>query len=202
MKGILFKPDMIQAIVEGRKTQTRRVANLPANVQVNKSGVYTLIWDDENECHWSSDYYPRYQVGETVYIKEAYSHYGNDLTLGVWTAQVIYKLDGLKRSIPFGHQFHPREKWWNTGKPINYMQTPLFMPAWAARYFIAIISVEPQRLWEITPRDCAAEGIEGKNMLDCYILNDFHILWDSINKKYPWKSNPWVWKYEFRMERK
>ena len=104
---------------------------------------------------------PRYHIGEVVYIKEGYSHYGDELNCGVWTALIEYKVDGSLSRIPFGEQIPPREKWWNTGKSVRYYQTPLFMPAWAARFFIKILDVRPELLTlPLSAEELALEGGE------------------------------------------
>ncbi len=167
MNGILFKPDMIKAIIEGRKTQTRRVINpQPTHFHYATTGQYPCRTDGE-QIH------PRYQVGEVVYIKEAY-----------------YRMDcetmGFEKSI----------KW----------LSPLFMPAKDARYFIRITDVRAVRLQEITPEDCISEGISTSWMGSSLVASDgdlirrYEILWDSINKKNPWVTNPWVWVYTFKVE--
>lgn len=204
MKGILFKPDMIKAIVEGRKMVTRRLIKpQPALTRVliqNAAGNWRYM-DKEGIDPDSPTWKPRYQVGEVVYIKEAYAHYGDALNKGVWTAQIKYKLDCEKRHIPFAHTVPPREKWWNTGKPLDYFQSPLFMPAWAARYFIKIKDVRAERLQEITPEDCIKEGATMSDYPP-FALMDFSLLWDKINQECPWESDPWVWRFNFkRVER-
>ena len=217
MKGILFKPDMIRAIVDGRKTVTRRVLNpQPKHFHYTMTRMYPCKIDGEQIK-------PRYQVGETVYIKEAYSHYANHLWLGNWVACVIYPGAG-KGDISFGTQEPPTEKWWNTGKPSGYTQTPLFMPAWAARYFLKIKDVRAERLQDITEEDARAEGAachwdKGDLLWEqavekCQVPHTkewnnasvgstyrfgYQLLWDSINGKGDFALNKWIFRYEFEV---
>lgn len=233
MKGILFKPDMIQAIVEGKKTQTRRVIKPQPSCKCEVPDWHGQVIDwigykhegktayfcykcgsglrhiDEFSAHGIK---PRYQPGEVVYIKEAWQlvemrkgHYATALYAGGiclnhdwndWIEQEWPKADWAKK------------------------RTPLFMPAWAARYHIKIISVDAQRVQEITEEDAKAEGASchwEKGCKDWEIVTKrikvqdwaaaigstyrlgFEILWDSINPKYPWESNPFVWKYRFEL---
>jgi len=202
MNGILFKPEMVQAIVEGRKTVTRRVIKpQPIGRQfittTMNPNVFALL--DGTEKRLKNLKAP-YEVGETVYIKEAWrpswkatEHYS--------APAVEYKLGGeiLARTqagqYPDG-QFH-NAKW----------RSPLFMPEWAARYFIEIKDVRAERLQEITLEDAKAEGMplalpytRGNDFVGARNLGRlgcFQVLWDSINKDYPWESNPWVFRYEF-----
>lgn len=190
MKGILFKPDMIKAIVEGRKTQTRRVikelspdfdweaidAGLP--LRMFKDGIGGCIFLQ-----------PRYQVSEVVYIKEAWAvksftpNYEEENQL-----LIRYKSDYAQRWITVNY-----ETWAKYSQQKYFCwKSPLFMPAWAARYFIRILDVRPERLQEISPEGMKAEGLPSG-----IPSPSFANTWDSINPNYPFESNPWVWRYEF-----
>jgi hypothetical protein len=163
MKGILFRADSIKAIVEGRKTVTRRV--------IKPQPPNTAIMAD------SEDIKSRYQVGDVVYIKEAY-----------WK-----DIDGSL----FDYADAPRE----LIPDFCTLVSPLFMPEWAARYFIRIKDVRAERLQDIltTAKDVFLEGLPDE-YAECafgFALDWFKGLWDSIHKDYPWEANPWVFRYEF-----
>lgn len=202
MKGILFKPDMIKAIVEGRKTQTRRVIKpQPCFEAVACEPKVLLDILTEKKS--------RYKVGETVYIKEAHciECYKND---GIEVACYKYDEDPSFFSIA-GLLFELCDidcgmaKW----------RSPMFMPAWAARYFIKIIDVRAERLQEICGEDVNNEGVNYENIWGKYSKPDwdsfidaqediaisaFAKLWNSINKQpYDWQSNPWVFAYKFQV---
>lgn len=196
MKGILFKPDMIKAIVENRKTVTRRVIKwrpLHEGLNLSFSGLsvgdymtdvptsgkvlYSMggaCWQQRTERE-----FPHYKVGETVYIKEAWC--------------LPDPTD--KRTICYrGEPVTTGQKW----------KSPMFMPEWSARYFLKIVSVRPERLQEITEEDAFLEGCSIGYGANFQISRKemYQILWDSINPKTPWASNPWVWRIEFeRIER-
>jgi len=282
MKGILFKPDMIKAIRENRKTVTRRLAGLK---EINQEpGKWELSGFNEGGKldfgvvrFWRKDdinipalvVKPRYQVGETVYIKEAHYRFGHwQATGGVTengrteyefvaeTEEVRY-LENPPDSFLIGPYGYFNGTAW-------YKRSPLFMPAWAARYFLKITDVRAEKLCGITEEDAIAEGtirypdkirqghiyrtlsdytyeayplkwgfIKGEKLKADYpslglarlysldkrdgqcihlspkdafsLLEDeemsyreaYQYLWDSINKDYPWESNPWVFRYEF-----
>ena len=200
MKGILFKLDMINAIREGKKTQTRRLSGLkkineepdkwklyPA--QSAKSEFFTFFsGNNYSEDNKSLVFIkPRYHKDEVVYIKETWA--------------VDKKYDNLKISeIPeigrvvnlvYKDQ-HPPFNTSGSGK----WRSPLFMPAWAARDFVKILDVRAQRLNQISSNDCRAEG--------SYMATDkddevgFVNLWNSINPKYTWESNPFVFAYTLK----
>ena len=178
MKGILFKPDMIQAIIEGRKTQTRRVIKPQPKADLIKHANSSYWISGLTDDTYERVHIPRYQVGETVYIKEAWceSYYGEP---------ICYKLDGKESPGPKG-----------------FWRSPIFLKAINARYFILIKGVRAERLQEITPKDCIAEGIIEEYGDGLALRDKFENLWDSINKDYPWESNPWVFRYEFEYQAK
>ncbi len=243
MKGILFKPDMIKAIVEGRKTQTRRLDGLK---DINKepdawkpcgdNGEWTFTVDGKYRQFLHTPILegfnnlrapkPRYQVGDVVYIKEAWR-------IGAWNEDmpaiaVDYKLDNFAReewltapedydfeklwiecsdeASDAGKEFDGEGQYhWNPGESPCRWRSPLFMPEWAARYFIQITDVRPERLQEITEEDAMAEGCSlmvgvtaGGGMGLASAKYAYMKLWDSINPKYPWASNPWIWVYTFK----
>jgi len=140
MKGILFKPDMIKAIVEGRKTVTRRVIKpQPTNRYHSpiQASIYLIqltgtdAWGFQRPSCADLPFLvkPRYQVGETVYIKEAYcrSCYDDGLKTDSGGICICYRAD-------MGPQ-------WKGANPCveGKWSSPMMMPAWAARHFIKIL---------------------------------------------------------------
>jgi len=201
MKGILFKPWKIKFIAEhpDMELQTRRVIKpqpilYNGNPQfcTNQDGTLfgIAIPDKGFEKDWRNIKYlqPRYQVGETVYIKEAYWEDSGD---------IYFKLDFPNGEVPTNMYFE-KGKW----------KSPLFLPEILARYFPVITDVRAERLQEITEEDAKKEGtallgyttqfgrLLGKNTYRW----SFEQLWNSINKDYPFESNPFVWVYTFRIK--
>lgn len=182
MKGILLKPELLRAAIEGRKTVDHQLDGLkeinecPDRWKVNKyASPYVSFERDDGEFLVIK---PRYQVGETVYLQEA----------GVWDIKTGYR--AYKENMPA-----TQAKW----------VSPLFMPAWAARYFALIIGVSAGRVQSITPGDAVAEGAEymppGEPRVERLTVSQivFASYWDSINPKYPWASDPWNLRYEFKL---
>jgi len=116
-----------------------------------------------------------------VYIKEA------------WAAEKQY--DHLKpREIPhIATIFYLLEGY--DPSTMGKKRSPLFMPERFARTFLSILDVRPERLQDITNADAKLEGVtfDGRE----YRLT-YADLWDSINKKQTWESNPWVWRISFK----
>ena len=139
--------------------------------------------------------FANYQVDEVVYIKEAHRYIQNDGD--PYDFGIQYKLDS-------------QVKWWrDNGNLMEYpidekWRSPLFLKEIFARHFIKITGVRVERLQEITLEDCIAEGIHSYTFAkSCLSFNPpdarwkFIELWNSINPKYPWDSNPWVFPYDF-----
>jgi len=213
MKGILFKPDMIKAIVEGGKTVTRRTINpQPPDDAIDVFSWFEpgIILDKAPEGLWVEDKNglkfwgkPRYQVGEVVYIKEAHRFVQANADSNSDFA-VVYPDGELKF-------------WRDNGDTMNYpidekRRSPLFMPAWAARYFIKITDVRAERLQEIEnePDGFVKEGyiplmigksaIDGKPFEASLDFAWYENLWDIINGEGDYALNKWVWRYEFNFE--
>ena len=194
MKGILFKSEMLRAVTERKKTVTRRLlkpqpAKGTVRLEHTSKNYFIERWlvdlrglypGSEPTTILGNLHKSRYQVGEVLYIKEAWWGQGGD---------IYYKSD------------------WLTSKPVNMFfdggkwKSPLFMPKWAARYFILIKDVRSERLQEITEEDAVKEGDPAQGLIASE--NDhrtwFQHQWNSINKTYPWESNDWVWRYEFEL---
>ena len=220
-KPILFNTEMVRAILEGRKTVTRRVikpklrdGEYGFNVWYNEiTGNHVVEKYDEDENSFCPTRYvnPPYSVGDILYVRETF----NDIE----TDTILYAAD--EEFIDFGckrvddYLFMESEIKW---KP------SIHMPKSAARIFLRITDVRVERLQDITEEQAIKEGVEGipcdcKN-LDSYgscedccnygwwepPVLDFHYVWDHTIKKqdldrYGWQANPWVWVYEFeRME--
>ena len=212
MKGILFKPDMIQAIVEGRKTQTRRLIKPQPKHIIDK---HSITIDGQTSLYIQTDLGKSlkvgYQVGETVYIKEAFIiEQAEDFTE---PSDRPFKNDyewGLL--IPHYKSTDPDPDLYDEEDRLVSWRSPLFMPEWAARYFIKILAVRAERLQEITEDGCVAEGYPlgqvtfglTPKQLEIAIamrIGWYHTLWNSINKDYQWESNPWVFVYEFNFSK-
>lgn len=188
MKGILFKPDMIKAIVDGRKTQTRRLSGLK---EINREpdrwellGAPSDVLLYFRFVHINGkvmDIRPRYQVGEVVYLKEGIHRFSIEYA--------SYSLD----STPVMCLLTASRFLWRWQRDTL---SPMFLPQEAARHHIQITGVGLGRLREITEADVIAEGIEDIGAGD--LRGMYAVLWDSINPKFPWDSNPWCWRYEFK----
>ncbi len=124
---------------------------------------------------------PRYNKGETVYLKEPY--FFEDVS------KDNLPFDEIKL-YKFNNYEEEKERTW---------KNKLFMPEKHARYFIKITDVKVEELQDITESNAISEGIEDTS--SGWAITAFETLWDSINKKAPyrWEDNPYVWVYEFEL---
>lgn len=192
-RPILFSGEMVRAILEGRKTQTRRVVKLPRpmeqpNMFFNVSEEWT-VYDAATTpaTEWHSIKCPYGSVGDRLWVKE---------TLAADERGMFYFADNTPVNVPDNFTQTVREK-----------LPSLFMPRWASRITLEITNVRVERLHDISEVNAMAEGIQlaedarmfaDESPTRYSAVAQFQALWDKINgKKYPWSSNPWLWVIEF-----
>lgn len=190
MKPILFNTDMVKAILDGRKTQTRRlVKNIPLNesyFEVVDGTPYAC--DGDIEWHPAVEFCP-IQKGDVLYVRETWDRYVDGNT---GETMYIYRTYCRNRKIledVGGYKI----KW----------RPSIHMPKEAARLFLRVSGVRCERLQDMTPEDCANDGgFEPEAIKAVGIAPLFGTLWDStVNKdamaRWGWAANPWVWVIEF-----
>ncbi len=198
-KPILFNTEMVGAILDGRKTQTRQVVKPQYRVieNDNENRIPLAFWADKDK--WIK---PPYQVGDTIWVRETWC-YGGD------TSKILFELEPRATDILYKADSSIADKY------IVKWRASIHMPREAARIFLKVKNVQVKRLNDITEIDISKEGIETfcseclwrnkckVNGYDAYTyLSEFSHLWDSAVKKkdldkYSWEANPWVWVIEF-----
>lgn len=218
-KPIIFSTEMVRAILEGRKTQTRRV--------VKQHIVDRFILDDNGnllgsytagipEAYPSVDDAP-YQPGDILWVRESWCEK---------RGKYFYKADNICNGctedgicLPEGVAKHITCALCEDRDGYIKWRPSIHMPREAARIFLRVKNVRVERLQEITPVEVVAEGMGAHECRECIatygnpccqdeesecglgdeILGDFRELWDSLNAKrgYGWDTNPWVWVIEF-----
>ena len=202
VKSIPFNAAMVRALLEGRKTQTRRIVNLDRYythlLGYNSTGLLKQyengklglefvnaargLYSRENPDGLSAKYVPiSFFVGDRLCVREAFSgfdflrnHPPRDWPLSpIW-----YWADG-----------NPSDKDWTRPKP------SIHMPRWASRLTLLVTDVRVQRLQDISEEDAIAEGVNlarADGRLDPTSRLAFSNLWDSIHGPGAWDANPWV----------
>lgn len=195
---ILFSGEMVKAILDGRKTMTRRVCKLDtANFDYDlKDKDYGPFLQNEYGDSINVKELAPYQVGDILYVRETWRCVKYDSTDGDLSYGVEFK-DGTRKYF----EFDDNERFHQFGKFAfkNGWQPSMFMPREAARIWLEVTDVRVERLQEITYDDCLSEGMWDYGT-DVDTLAAFQELWQSLNAKkgYGWDENPWVWVYEFK----
>ena len=207
---IIFNSEMIKAVLDGRKTQTRRIVKWPLKggspnpILRITEGISrgTYIAHDGNGNN--TIFCPYGKVGDKLWVREAFC-------CGVeWDYEKPSELDPLcgANDIWFPSGQNEVENPDKAEKPEGYGKTrpSIFMPRWASRITLEITAIRVERVKDMTEGDAIAEGIDAPPMIRTReqvekLWLDFKTLWDSINKKrgYGWESNPWVWVVEFKV---
>jgi len=211
-KPIIFSTPMIQAILNGRKTQTRRVLKpqphkyLPEGkyrydgLQEFIPAIELLDANGEPTEKYFSCGKPRYQPNDLLWVREVW-RYCEDANGYCYKASQPYEADNCRK---FASVCAHSPKW----------RSPIHMPKEAARIWLRVTGVKVERLNDISNDDAKAEGIpEGSNSthfnLDGSIkehidytdyIEEYRELWDKIHKNdgyHCWNLNPWVFVYEF-----
>lgn len=222
---IIFSGEMVRAILDGRKTQTRRVIK-PQPQWVEKPQWWILPFpkgrfDHLNFCRrealeiatlYLAHYCCPYGVpGDTLWVREAFQHFGNaQIGDNPIVAHVKYRADGatLDRGKWENFADTPHQRWWNTGK--HPWSPSIHMPRWACRLELEVTKVRVERVQEISFKDIHAEGVRGDTHPDIGMPHRddersariyFMDLWDSINAKrgFGWDANPFVWVIDFKL---
>ena len=193
---ILFNGDMVRAILDGRKTVTRRAvkykySNTEMKMHTDKYGTRLIeIQEDiEGETHgknpdgstWHKllpyiEKSPPYRSGDILYVREAWTYHDGAVDGIIYKARCPEKLAKSKK-------WHPS----------------IHMPKKAARIWLKVTDVRVEPLKDIDTLGCQQEGID---ITGHGVFKRFSSLWDSTIRKadidrYGWAANPWVWVIEF-----
>lgn len=199
---ILFSGEMVRAILEGRKTQTRRV------VKVQPKGDYWRAHMVGASVQWTADldppstwpanpiWCPYGDVGDRLWVREAM--FSDALGFAMYAADGV----GVK-SPTYDGRYDPilsRADWpWRGTR--RKTSPAIFMPRDYSRITLELTAVRVERLQDIRTRDIIAEGVsEDPSYLGSAnrYRHPYVALWDDINGKGAWDSNPFVWVLTFK----
>lgn len=223
-RPITFTAEEVLAILDNRKSQTRRPQGLDDvnNYPGKLSGSCSLGGDLGYQGLAKSNYY--------IKNKKGYAKNNGLVHMFVGESKDEKEINPIPVKCPFGaagDRLWVRETWakllapdgtsarqsvvvYKADNPQGLLVpqkwcSPIFMPRWASRITLEIINVRAEKLQDINYADAIAEGIlqnyswwtvkENNFRNPC---DAFHFLWDSINgKKHPWDNNDWVWVIDF-----
>lgn len=222
-RGIIFNAEMVRAVLEGRKTQTRRIIKDCPTVQdgwypdrYNNSAEWTF-WGargsaDAGRCTLPFVKCPFGEVGDRLWVRETWMP--DAPRDGTWGDVEFYGCKGSPLSM-IPKQFRKPEHCihratWDGSEMVGWTPS-IHMPRWASRITLEITGVRVERSQDITEQDAAAEGVPPAGDLlpdypDTYLTPKgdfatakvaFQRLWESIYGEESWQANPWVWVIEF-----
>ncbi|HBS0038477.1 TPA: hypothetical protein L9I23_002932 [Klebsiella pneumoniae] len=196
-RGMIFNAEMVRAILDGRKTQTRRImAPQPAD------DIERCIFPNPEAIGWKSSLRHKHgsttahfchygKPGDRIWVRETWNKYGGLLT---YRADHDW-IDDMRKETVCTAEWVPS----------------IHMPRWASRILLEITDVRVERLNAISEEDARAEGIIDGGCLNCGepepcgcanpepdAADAFAYLWQSIYGQESWNANPWVWVIEFK----
>ena len=195
-RPILFKDDMIRAILEGRKTQTRRIAK-------------NVVFDSKFRSKWKAvhkhtevaidtppamlgDVCPYGQLSDRLWVREAHA----------FVPMPAYRCStGIYQKINPSDDYEACVYRENFDRARSFPWRPsIHMPRWASRITLEITDVRVERLQDISIDDAKAEGspTHGHSGAEISPRKGFRHLWGRINGHESWDANPWVWVIEFK----
>lgn len=206
-RPILFNAQSVRAILEGRKSQTRRVVKLPKTLPQSvfeyghiPQGHFSImqVHGKFSVVHWESDHAESiplkcpYEVGMNLWVRETWQNIG--------FAEIVYRASY--------EGFHGDR--WGGVKHVYRWRPSIHMPRWASRITLEVLDVRVERIQDIKVEDVPREGLlpwtayfgkisNAEKM--AYCINEFAVLWDSINKKrgFGWDTNCWCWCISFKV---
>ena len=184
-RPILFSAPMVRAILDGHKTQTRRVVKGVALAWLTPHGFgKEFVALPENQfCPYG---YP----GDRIWVRE--THAPQPDCWGAWDNWMLLDKKGPKPIIHYAA---------DGGDPwIDRWRPSIHMPRWASRITLEVTGVRIERLNDISEEDANAEGVQHSLHLQGgrYASENYAHLWWQINGDGAWELNPWVWVVEFR----
>ncbi|MDU2022083.1 MAG: hypothetical protein E6736_17800 [Leclercia adecarboxylata] len=182
-RGMIFNGEMVRAILDGRKTQTRRIVSdrhlnlIDVGSQIGECYPLECGIDHENSQSYYREHCPFGGIGDRIWVRETFGDCG---------VRLVYRADaddGAKCKV---------ERW-----------TPsIHMPSWVSRILLEITDVRVEKLASVRDEDAGKEGYPADPSpygggMDKWLW--FRQLWDGIYPEQSFKHNPWVWVIEFKV---
>ncbi|EDF7621138.1 hypothetical protein B2E57_23690 [Salmonella enterica] len=198
-RGMIFNAEMVRAILDGRKTQTRRPFNWkrqPAMEMAERDDG--SLWPWAEDCERGGDIWfacPYGEIGDRIWVRETFRVHSRatDVATLVYRASVRNSWTEQTHRVPVAVCNKPAtpEKW----------SPSIHMPRWASRITLEITDVRVERLRDLSEEDAKSEGIipsAGGVLPGWEYRINFRDLWMDIYGTDNWEANPWVWVIEFK----
>lgn len=223
-RPVIFNSEMVRAILDGRKTQTRRVMKVQPESSgfglrfitesLNNRDTGKYFWSQSDACGINRPRSkpfacPFGQVGDRLWVRETFAILGNEDGCPIdWDGNLIkgdekhaariYKASCWQEPGNYGLWSIPDRDTLYEGA----WRPSIHMPRWASRITLEITAVRVERLNDISEEDAKAEGVAPSQHIitppEALYRVGFLKLWQSIYGEESWGANPWVWVIEFR----
>lgn len=222
-RPILMHSRSINGILEGRKTQTRRIMKVQPQPNVE---TWDWAWPlpgkkttPGSKTYWRNDCAPNQRIstfyspygpsGDRLWVRE---------TWGIFSVDSGTVSIGFKQRIPEGKTIADTDgglnvlnvdaeivKWSELRINTDKWRPSIFMPRWASRLSLEITGIRVERVQDISEADAKAEGVQLSDEwtgcaddLSGYYREAFQFLWDDTNGKGAWDRNDWTWVVDFK----
>jgi len=201
-KPIIFNADMVRALLDGRKTVTRR----PLKPQPDLYAEFPKHIKDKQWCfHDDTVDYRQcpYQIGDTLWVKETWNDNNGELPYIEYRADFPLKWNAEETCHDEPVEILASERKWTPS---------IHMPKWASRITLKITDIRIEKIQDITEEGAKAEGAKPSfidefdivhtqpSYRDGFILNIWNSIYNTKNKpEFAWDKNPWVWVISFEV---
>jgi len=193
-RGMIFNGEMVRAIIEGRKTQTRRPLHPRAVVHAN--GFITKLKRFSGiEERFHPYQYPYGQIGDRIYVRETHQFVSPDEEWrDIKECNILYRATDEKDFCGYCACEYAEHMGLSLNSPawesdVVYPWRPsIHMPKWASRIMLEITDIRVERVQDISSDDAIDEGLSYHKF-----INEWHKIYKN------WKDNPWVWVIEFKV---
>ena len=217
-RGMIFNGEMVRAILEDRKTQTRRIMKVQPVLNGSFYEVYGAGWVQRMKSvpaipgHSLASNCPFGLVGDRIWVRETWQAIHDSVDEFGHVEERTYAPSILKEKDRYWHTVYAEHFGDESREDRGFPWRPaIHMPRWASRITLEITSVRVERLNDINERDARAEGIIDGGCLNCGepepcgcvnpqpdATDAFAYLWQSIYGQENWDANPWVWVIAFK----
>ncbi|HGN0294670.1 hypothetical protein NAB30_06185 [Proteus mirabilis] len=220
-RGIIFNSEMVRAILDGRKKQTRRVMN---NQPCTLPEETISVQQDDFNFRWAGDLYndtsgwftcPLGKVGDRLYVRETWSVVSHEFDDdGLMIDYVPDRPTKAVHEMPYGHGYFTGHVIYSADGDFTWgdddgcidgrscWKPSIHMPRWASRITLEITDVRVERLKDAGDTEFKAEGYPLERELTGGSMDSFcwfRNLWDSVSPtNFKYADNPWVWVIEFK----
>lgn len=205
---------MVRALLDGRKTQTRRIIKpQPPEDVVRHCWYHAPLYGFTRDTDLSNDWHVvrlAAEPGDRLWVKETWRAHA-------WHADCVEIAYAAQRGLVGWSEQHTQITYpsgnrnafkYYAPKGPDFWRPSIFLPRWASRLTLIVTDVRVERLQDISEEDAAAEGWPAPEqraktgiaeIKDAYPIGWYAWLWDQINGRGAWANNPWVAAYTFRV---